>query len=109
MVPTWWFYLEGSKNDPFADWLVWSSNSTKIPYVHSLSVGGDENEYEHDNPKGTLERMNNELKALGARGCSIVFASGDSGFLKSLKYGASSPFVTAVGGIWTGDIGGEPM
>lgn len=49
--------------------------------MHSLSVGGNEAEYEHDNKPGTLDRMNNELKALGARGCSVVFASGDSGFV----------------------------
>lgn len=49
------------------------------------------------------------MKALGARGCSIVFASGDAGYVKSLKYGASSPYVTSVGGVWTGDLGGEPI
>ena len=34
------------------------------------------------------------MAALGVRGVSILFASGDSGYLPNLKYGASSPFVT---------------
>jgi subtilase family serine protease len=43
-------------------------------------------------------RVNNELAALGARGVSLVFASGDSGYAREQKFPAASPHVTSVGG-----------
>ena len=49
------------------------------------------------------------MAALGVRGVSILFASGDSGYLPNLKYGASSPFVTSIGGVFNGDIGYDPL
>lgn len=41
-VPTWWFYINGHIDNPFASWLTWSANNKDIPFVHSLSVGGSE-------------------------------------------------------------------
>jgi len=79
------------------------SNATTIPLVHSLSVGEPENELGN----ALVARMNDELAALGARGATIVFASGDSGYVPIQKFGAGSPFVTAVGGVWNGEIGGD--
>jgi len=90
--------------------LTWSSNTTDIPFVHSLSVGGDESEFARDNGGDiAITRMNNEMAALGVRGVSILFASGDSGYGAVLKYGASSPFVTAVGGVFNGDLGDDVL
>ena len=48
--------------------------------------------------------MNNEMMALGSRGVSLFFASGDSGFVSAQKYPASSPYVTSVGGVTFGAI-----
>jgi tripeptidyl-peptidase-1 len=107
-VPTWWVWLDGHARNPFDNWLVWASNNTGIPFVHSLSVGVPENEFETDNPGG-IERMNQEMMALGARGISIIFASGDSGYQINQKYGSSSPYVTSVGGVWNGDLGMDPL
>ena len=59
--------------------------------------------------KGAIPRMNDEFAALGTRGVSLVFASGDSGFVKAQKYPASSPFVTSVGGATYGAIFREPF
>lgn len=49
------------------------------------------------------------MAELGARGVSILFASGESGYVPNLKYGASSPFVTAIGGVFNGDLGYDPL
>ncbi len=49
------------------------------------------------------------MVALGTRGVSILFASGDSGYQPILKYGASSPFVTSVGGIFNGELKNEEL
>ena len=69
-----------------------------LPQVHSLSLGAPEDEVGDD----IIKRMNTEMAALGVRGVSVVFASGDSGYGKYQKYGAASPYVTSVGGIYNG-------
>ena len=104
-VPTTWVYLDGSASNPFANWLTWASNTTTIPFVHSLSVGAPEGEV----GETLAGRINAEMMALGARGASIVFASGDSGYTKQQKFGSSSPYVTSVGGVYNGEIGNEPL
>lgn len=73
-----------------------------IPYVHSVSYGDDEDSLD----PVYMARVSAEFAKLGARGISILFASGDSGagcsgsspskFVPSFP--ASSPYVTAVGG-----------
>ena len=75
-VPLWWVELDGHAANPFANWLVWASNTSKLPLVHSLSVGEPEDEFDQSAPGG-VSRANNEMMALGARGISIIFASGD--------------------------------
>jgi len=102
-TPTWWEYIDGHADNPFASWLTYMSNATTIPLVHSLSVGSPEDEVGN----ALVARMNDEMAALGARGATIVFASGDSGYKPNQKFGAGSPWVTAVGGIWNGEIGGD--
>ena len=55
-------------------------------YVHSLSVGAPEGEV----GPAIIGRMNQEMMALGARGVSIVFASGDSGYNRQQKYAGTN-------------------
>lgn len=102
-TPTWWFHLDGAASNPFAAWLTYMSNTKAIPWVQSLSVGAAENEVGNS----LVARMNTEMAALGARGVTIVFASGDSGYKPAQKFGAASPFVTAVGGVWRGEGGDD--
>jgi tripeptidyl-peptidase-1 len=102
-TPTWWFYIDGHADNPFDAWLVYMSNSSTIPLVHSLSVGAPENAVGEQ----LVSRMNDEMAALGARGSTIVFASGDSGYQPVQKFGAASPWVTSAGGVWNGELGGE--
>ena len=81
---------------------TYSSTNTGVtlllPKVHSLSLGAPENEVGED----IIKRMNTEMAALGVRGVSVIFASGDSGYQPYQKYGAASPYVTSVGGIYNG-------
>jgi tripeptidyl-peptidase-1 len=53
--------------------------------------------------------MNNEMAALGVRGITVVFASGDGGYSPVLKYGASSPYVLSVGGVFNGELRDSPL
>jgi tripeptidyl-peptidase-1 len=103
-VPTWWVYIDGHAANPFSNWLVWASNNSAIPFVHSLSVGEPEGE-----AVDFIARMNAEMMALGARGISIIFASGDSGYAEEQKFGSSSPYVTSVGGVYNGDLGNSAL
>lgn len=81
-----------------------------LPRVHSLSVGESEQEFANDNGgPDAITRMNTEMMAIGARGVSILFASGDSGYVAAQKFGAASPYVTAVGGVFMGDVLPEPL
>ena len=95
-------WLDNSMSNPFDNWLIWAANTTdeKLPKVHSLSLGASEEAV----GDALMKRMNTEMAALGARGVSIVFASGDSQYEVQQKYGAASPFVTSVGGIWNGEM-----
>eukprot|EP00933_Yihiella_yeosuensis_P082529 TRINITY_DN96440_c0_g1_i1.p1 TRINITY_DN96440_c0_g1~~TRINITY_DN96440_c0_g1_i1.p1 ORF type:complete len:506 (+),score=139.43 TRINITY_DN96440_c0_g1_i1:67-1584(+) len=106
-VPTTWVYLDGSAANPFANWLVWSAKTPDkhMPKVHSLSVGAGES----DVGDVIIKRMNTEMAALTARGVTIVFASGDSGYGAEMKYGAASPYVLSVGGVFNGDIGEQKL
>ena len=54
-------------------------------------------------------RMNSELAALGARGVSVIFASGDSGYVVEQKYPSSSPYVTSTGGVFNGELGDDVL
>ena len=125
-VPLTWVYINGHTSDPFANWIMWASNTSEIPLVHSLSVGEPEDEIARDNGGlSYITRMNDEMMAMSARGISIIFASGDSGtqddffFFNSIKhtciyaytthththtgyqpnqkFPSSSPYVTSVG------------
>jgi len=102
-------YFYSMKNaDFYSDLLVWIGEiaaDPTAPWVHSVSYGSQGNY-----PSDTLEaRLNTEIQKLGARGISIIFASGDSGsacqsnaysgcdcsFFPSFP--AICPYVTSVG------------
>ena len=112
-----WVYINGQTANPFTNWLTWASNSStpadnggSLPYVHSLSVGEPEDEFASDNGgEAAVDRMNNEIAAIGARGVSIIFASGDSGYQVAQKYPSSSPYVTSVGGVFNGELGDDVL
>ncbi|CAK0834070.1 unnamed protein product [Prorocentrum cordatum] len=101
-IETTYVYIDGGTSNPFANWLIWAAKASdaELPKVHSLSVGA---------PEGAvgdviIQRMNTEMAALGVRGVSIVFASGDSGYQPEQKFGAASPYVTSVGGVYNGEM-----
>lgn len=90
--------------EPFLDWMMALANDTRPPLVNSVSYGDDEPSLD----VSYMKAVNTQFAALGARGVSILFASGDSGvggdsgcgpkgqFVPSFP--AGSPWVTAVGG-----------
>ena len=101
-VPTTFVYLDGADENPFTNWLVWAANSTEaaFPMVHSLSLGAPEDEV----GATIIGRMNTEMAALGARGVTVIFASGDGGYSPQLNFGAASPYVLSVGGVYNGEL-----
>lgn len=100
---TWWMLLDNAAENPFSSWLSYMADSATPPLVQSLSLGVTETAV----GSALVDRMNTEFAALGARGVTIVFASGDSGYNAAQKFGACSPFVTAVGGVWRGETGDD--
>jgi len=106
-------------DEPFLTWLLTAGNTTddEVPLVFSTSYGEDE-----DTEVNTdySDRINVEFMKMGARGISVLFASGDSGAAGTAignacpgdkfvpKWPAGSPYVTAVGGTEGGKVkGGE--
>jgi len=88
-------------NEPFMKWLTLMSTTsdTDIPKLFSTSYGEDESSWS----KSAADRLNTEFMKAGARGISLLYASGDEGAnCKDGKYvpegPGSSPYVTAVGG-----------
>jgi len=103
-VPTWFVYTAGNDNggqEPFLEWIVKLSNTSNAPWVNSVSYG----DVESSISDSYLQRMESEFQMIGARGISILFASGDSGVgctsacrAFTPDWPASSAFVTTVGG-----------
>jgi len=58
-----------------ATWAQEIANETAAPWIHSVSYGS-QGDYPSDSYR---DRLNLEFQKLGARGITIVFASGDSG------------------------------
>eukprot|EP00927_Polykrikos_kofoidii_P037338 TRINITY_DN3148_c0_g1_i1.p1 TRINITY_DN3148_c0_g1~~TRINITY_DN3148_c0_g1_i1.p1 ORF type:complete len:565 (-),score=77.54 TRINITY_DN3148_c0_g1_i1:242-1936(-) len=92
---------DNPQNEPFMKWLalVSSTSDTDVPKLFSTSYGEGESTWSF----AAAQRLNTEFMKAGARGISLLFASGDSGatcvggkFTPNTP--ASSPFVTAVGG-----------
>jgi tripeptidyl-peptidase-1 len=96
---------DNPENEPFMKWLakVSSTSDADIPKLFSTSYGEGESTWS----PAAAQRLNAEFMKVGARGISLLYASGDSG--ASCKGGkftpnmpASSPYVTAVGGTTPG-------
>ncbi|XP_070605501.1 tripeptidyl-peptidase 1 [Erythrolamprus reginae] len=105
-VSTWVFSNAGrhESQEPFLQWLLLLSNTSGLPWVHTVSYGDDEDSLS----QAYMQRVNTEFMKAAARGMSILFASGDSGAgCRAVSGGqhtfrpsfpASSPYVTTVGG-----------
>ena len=105
MVPTWIWSTPESSQDPFLRWLLDISNHSEVPWVHSVSYSGYEDEYD----VSYMNRVNVEFQKAGVRGLTFLFASGDDGAdCKNSKfrpeYPSSSPYVTTVGGTELNDL-----
>lgn len=92
---------DNPENEPFLKWLVQLSatGDDDVPKIFSTSYGEDEASWSLP----AAERLNVEFQKAGARGISLLYASGDEG--ANCKRGryvpegpGSSPWVTAVGG-----------
>ncbi|NWR59886.1 TPP1 peptidase, partial [Bucorvus abyssinicus] len=105
-ISTWVFSNAGrhESQEPFLAWLLLLSNTSSLPWVHSVSYGDDEDSLS----RAYMERVNVEFMKAAARGLTILFASGDDGAgCRRVSVGnhtfrpsfpASSPYVTTVGG-----------
>jgi len=112
-VATWFVTVNGTADggqEPFLTWITAEKNNPKSPWVHSVSYGDDENSVSLDYG----DRVNKEFQIFGTMGRSILFASGDDGagcnnnqnaFMPNFP--ASSPYVTAVGGIYSNDVSAQ--
>jgi len=107
-----WVWYNGNELTPFLSWLLEVSNTTDIPHLFSISYG----DYENGVSRAYGERVNTELAKLGARGVSVMVASGDSGAGGnctssgefSPDFPATSPWITTVGGLEGGTAGATP-
>merc|ERR1712187_617946 len=98
---------DNADNEPFMKWLstVASTSDDEVPLVFSTSYGEDENSWS----ESAAQRLNVEFQKMGARGISLLYASGDEGAnCKGNKFvpegPGSSPYVTAVGGTAPGSL-----
>ena len=104
---TFWYQAgrqpKNPENEPFLEWLSALANMTAPPLVISTSYADDEASVDWD----YAQRVNTEFMKAGARGLSLLFASGDGGVAGAQTHScvtfrptfpAASPWVTAVGG-----------
>lgn len=99
-IPAW--FWSNPAFDFWSDLTAWVgqiNDEKNPPLVHSVSYGD-----QAEGPAGSYKnRLNTEFQKLGARGLSIIFASGDSGtgcstcFYFEPSFPATSPYVTSVG------------
>ena len=68
---------DNPENEPFLKWMIQVSATPdeKVPLLFSTSYGEDENSVSEN----YASRINVEFQKAGARGISLLFASGDSG------------------------------
>lgn len=100
---------DNKENEPFMKWLaqVSTTSDDAVPKIFSTSYGEDEKSWS----RPAAERLNAEFQKAGARGISLLYASGDEGAnCKNKKFvpetPGSSPWVTAVGGTYQGGEAG---
>jgi len=94
-----------SPTSSFADWITAVAATATPPLVHSISYGS----YEENTPDANIQRFNDELVKLCARGVTVVVSSGDDGVANFQarqnramcgfhpSWPASSPYVVSVG------------
>ena len=107
-ISTEFWGFKGNANDPGL-WMKWmalvaNTSDAAVPKVFSCSYGEDEDTM----PADYADRVNVEFMKAGARGISILIASGDSGAANQNskcpkkkfypKWPVASPYVTGVGG-----------
>jgi tripeptidyl-peptidase-1 len=106
-VPTWFISTGGlhEGQEPFVTWATNLNTFTNLPWVNSVSYG----DYENSVTTTYMDRLDVELMKLAARGSTILFSSGDDGVgcnsqcsKMVANWPASSPYVTAVGGVYGG-------
>lgn len=97
---------DNPENEPFMKWLTLMSKTSDadIPKLFSSSYGEDESSWSFE----AAQRLNTEFMKAGARGITLLYASGDEGAnCKGSKFvpegPGSSPYVTAVGGTQPAD------
>jgi len=100
-IPTTTYY---SATFSIYDWLTTIVNDANAPWVHSVSYGNDEVQ---QTSVAYMNSVNVQLQMAGAKGLTVLFASGDQGVWGRTGSGdrkfnpdfpAGSPYVTAVGG-----------
>lgn len=107
-----WVWYTGNNDNPFLDFFTAVAGAQDTPNLFSISYG----EYENGITKAYAERVGVELQKVGARGISVLVASGDSGTggnctnsgVFSPDFPAACPYITAVGGMTGGDAGKTP-
>ena len=111
-MQVWW-----TKGVNFEDALIaWTQNvlkSSTAPPLFSVSYGGPESAF----GGAYIAKLNSDLAMMGTAGITVMFASGDSGAGGGCSnnqpfapdYPASSPYVTAVGGVQGGTAGKTPV
>ncbi|KAI0841886.1 tripeptidyl-peptidase [Hypoxylon sp. FL0890] len=100
--------ITSNDNEPYLDWLQYVLAQEELPPVITTSYADNEQTV----PEAYARRVCNEFAQLGARGVSVIFASGDhgvgkEGYCKSNDgtnkpqfipvFPASCPYVTSVG------------
>jgi tripeptidyl-peptidase-1 len=95
-------------NEPFVAWLTKLASTDDAPSLFSMSYGDEESGV----VASFAQRCNVEFQKAGARGITLLAAAGDSGAgCASGRYvptfPASSPWITAVGGLQGGATGAE--
>lgn len=105
-----------SDNYDLLTWIQTVAATDDAALVHSVSYGNDEAQ---QSGAAFMESVNTELMKIGARGISILFASGDQGVwgregtstgVFNPDFPGGSPYLTAVGGtnfVTAGAIGEE--
>jgi hypothetical protein len=99
---------------PFLSWILQQANTSNPARVQSVSVGTTEYEYVEAMGDKFTARVNQEFMKAGMRGMSLLFAAGDRAIQHYkgkywVNFPSCSPYVTAVGGVWLGELGGGPM
>lgn len=100
-IKTWfWGVKQKYENEEvFLQWLIDIAGTETIPYVLSVSYGGEKSSLS----PVYMKRVNIEFMKVGLRGVSVLYASGDTGAdcannKFAPEFPVNLPYVTAVGG-----------